>query len=109
MAAGEKIATVELPSEGAGLSPCKLQPQDSVRKVPAYAGKKVLFVVSPFSAQFTPTVHCSVHALKQLGADAKLARLADRGIQGNGHFMNEELNNGDIARKVFIPWLDTIK
>jgi hypothetical protein len=31
------------------------------------------------------------------------------GIQGNGHFMNEELNNGEIARKVFIPWLSSIK
>ena len=100
---------MELPSEGAGLSPCRLQPEGSVRKVPAFAGKKVLFVVAPLSAQFTPTVHCSVHALKQLGADAQLARLADRGIQGNGHFMNEELNNGEIATKVFIPWLDSIK
>jgi len=109
LAAGEKITTVELPAEGTGLSPCQLQAGNSVRKVPAYAGKKVLFVVAPFSAQFTPTVHCSVHALKQLGADAQRARLADRGIQGNGHFMNEELNNGEIAKKVFIPWLDSIR
>jgi pimeloyl-ACP methyl ester carboxylesterase len=111
LAAGEKISTVALPSEGAGLNPCRLQPESSARKVPAYAGKKVLFVVSPQSfPQFTPDVHCSVHTLKQLGADAKLARLnEDYGIQGNGHFMNEELNNGEIARKVFIPWLNSIK
>jgi pimeloyl-ACP methyl ester carboxylesterase len=110
LAAGEKIATVELPAEGAGLAPCKLQPESGVRKVPAYAGKKVLFVVSPLSLQFTSTVHCSVHTLNQLGADAKLARLKeDYGIQGNGHFMNEELNNGEIAKKIFIPWLSAIK
>lgn len=111
LAAGERIATVELPSEGPGLSPCRLQPQDSVRKVPAYQGKKVLFVVAPLSApMFTPTVHCSVHLLNQLGAEAKLARLKeDHGIDGNGHFMNEELNNGEIATKVFIPWLSSIK
>jgi pimeloyl-ACP methyl ester carboxylesterase len=111
LAAGEKIATEELPSEGAGLAPCRLQPKAQLRTVPAYAGKKVLFVVSPQSSpMFTPNVHCSVHTLNQLGADAKLARLKeDYNIQGNGHFMNEELNNGDIAKKVFIPWLGSIK
>jgi pimeloyl-ACP methyl ester carboxylesterase len=110
LAAGEKITTVPQPSEGAGLNPCPLQPEGSVRKVPAYAGKKILFVVSPQSPMFTPTVHCSVRTLNQLGADAKLARLKeDYGIQGNGHFMNEELNNGEIAKKIFIPWLSTIK
>jgi len=79
--------------------------------VPAYKGKQVLFVVSPLSTPlFTPNVHCSVHTLNQLGADAKLARLKeDFKIEGNGHFMNEELNNGDIARKVFIPFLSSIK
>ena len=50
-----------------------------------------------------------MHTLNQLGADAKLTRLEDVGIKGNGHFMNEELNNGDIAKKVFIPWLSSIK
>jgi pimeloyl-ACP methyl ester carboxylesterase len=111
LAAGEKIETEALPSEGEGLSPCRLQPKDKVRTVPAFAGKPVLFVVSPLSApMFTPTVHCSVHTLNQLGANAKLARLKeDFGIQGNGHFMNEELNNGEIAKKVFIPFLSSIK
>jgi pimeloyl-ACP methyl ester carboxylesterase len=110
LAAGEKIAMEELAAEGPGLSKCQLQPQASLHTVPAYAGKKVLFVVSPNSTpMFTPTVHCSVHTLNQLGAEAKLARLVDYGLQGNGHFMNEELNNGDIAKKVFIPFLDSIK
>jgi pimeloyl-ACP methyl ester carboxylesterase len=111
LAQGETIPSVELAAEGPGLNPCRLQPKDNVHTVPAFAGKKVLFVVSPQSSpMFTPTVHCSVHILNQLGADAKLARLQeDYGIKGNGHFMNEELNNGDIAKKVFIPWLSTIK
>ncbi len=108
--AGEKITTEALPVEKPGLNACRLQPKDSVRTVPAFAGKPVLFVVSPNSTpMFTPNVHCSVHNLNQLGAAAKLARLEDSGILGNGHFMNEELNNGDIAKKVFIPWLSTIK
>ena len=111
LAQGETIATVELPAEGAGLNPCRLQPKDKVHTVPAYAAKKVLFVVSPQSTpMFTPNVHCFVQTLNQLGADAKLARLEqDYGIHGNGHFMNEELNNGEIAKKVFIPWLSSIK
>jgi pimeloyl-ACP methyl ester carboxylesterase len=111
LAAGEQIETESLPSEGDGLSPCRLQPKEKVRTVPAYAGKPVLFVVAPLSApMFTPNVHCSVHTLNQLGANAKLARLKeDFGIQGNGHFMNEELNNGEIAKKVFIPFLSSIK
>jgi hypothetical protein len=108
---GEQIVTESLPPEGEGLSPCRLQSKDKVRTVPAYAGKPVLFVVAPLSVpMFTPTVHCSVHTLNQLGANAKLGRLKeDYGIQGNGHFMNEELNNGEIAKQVFIPWLSSIK
>jgi pimeloyl-ACP methyl ester carboxylesterase len=110
LAQGETISTVELPAEKAGLNPCRLQAKENARTVPAFAGKKVLFVVSPQSTpQFTPNVHCSVQVLNQLGGDAKLARLEDYGIHGNGHFMNEELNNGEIAKKVFIPWLSSIK
>jgi pimeloyl-ACP methyl ester carboxylesterase len=110
LAAGEKITTEAQPVERAGLAACQLQPRDNVRTVPAYAGKQVLFVVSPQSTpMFTPTVHCSVHTLNQLGARATLVRLEDKGLLGNGHFMNEELNNGEIAKKVFIPWLSSIK
>ncbi len=110
LAAGERINTEALPAEREGLAQCRLQPKDSARTVPSFAGKPVLFVVAPLSApMFTPSVHCSVHTLNQLGAKASLVRLEDKGIQGNGHFMNEELNNGEIAKKVFIPWLATIK
>ncbi len=110
LAEGEAVATEAQAPEGEGLAPCSLQPEDSVRTVPAYADKKVLFVVSPKSfPMFTPSVHCSVHTLNQLGADAELARLVDYGIEGNGHFMNEELNNGEIATEVFIPFLSSIE
>lgn len=111
LAAGEKIALEQLPSEGEGLAPCKLQPKGSVHTVPAYANKPILFVVSPNSKPlFTSSVHCSVQTLNQLGASAKLGRLAqDYNIQGNGHFMLEELNNGEIAKKVLIPFLSSIK
>jgi len=111
LAPGERIQTEALPAEGPGLAQCRLQPAGNVRTVPAYKDKPVLFVVAPNSQpMFTPNVHCSVHTLNQLGARAKLGRLLeDYKIAGNGHFMNEELNNGEIAKKVFIPWLSSVK
>jgi pimeloyl-ACP methyl ester carboxylesterase len=108
---GQTIKTVQLPAERAGLDPCSLQPKESLHTAPAFAGKKILVVVSPQSTPlFTPQAHCFPQTLNQLGADAKLARLQeDFGIKGNGHFMNEELNNGEIAKRVFIPFLSSIK
>jgi pimeloyl-ACP methyl ester carboxylesterase len=108
LAAGERVETVEVPGNGSTENPCRLQPQGRIRTVPAYAGKPILFVEAPFSP-FTHNVHCSVKTLNQLGANAKLALLTDYKFEGNGHFMNEELNNGEIARKVFIPFLSSIK
>ena len=108
LAAGDRLATEQRPSEGAGLDPCTLQPGNDLRTVPAFAGKKILFVGSPHSI-FTANIHCTVARLSQFGAAASLARLTDYGLEGNGHFMNEELNNGEIATKVFIPWLASIE
>jgi hypothetical protein len=108
LAAGETIATVEQPPAGDGLTACNLQPEGSVRTLPAFAGKPILGVVAPNST-FTPGFHCTVATLNQLGANATLARLKeDWGLEGNGHFMNEELNNGEIAEH-FIAWLSTIE
>jgi pimeloyl-ACP methyl ester carboxylesterase len=108
LAPGEKLPAEQRVPERDGLEPCSLQPEASVHAVPAFSGKKILFVGSPQSI-FTPMIHCTVEQFQQFGADARLARLTDYGIDGNGHFMNEELNNGEIARKVFIPWLAAIK
>jgi pimeloyl-ACP methyl ester carboxylesterase len=105
---GQALTLERRPAEGAGLQPCSLQPTGQVRTVPAFAHKKVLLVVSPES-MFTVNLHCTVALFSQLGAEARLARLVDYGLNGNGHFMNEELNNGEIARKVFIPWLASIR
>lgn len=105
---GDKLMTERKPSEGQGLDPCSPQPEANLRRVPAFAGKRILFVLAPLS-MFTPRLHCTVEQFTQFGANARLARLTDYGIEGNGHFMNEELNNGEIVRKVFIPWLASIK
>ena len=108
LAAGERVETEQVPGDGPNQNPCRLQPKDKIRTVPAYAGKPVLFVEAPLSP-FTNNVHCPMKTLNQLGANAKLALLTDYKFQGNGHFMNEELNNGEIAKKVFIPFLSSIK
>jgi pimeloyl-ACP methyl ester carboxylesterase len=108
LTAGETIGTEERAPEGEGLTPCQLQPEGSVRTLPAFAGKPILGVVAPNST-FTPGFHCTVEQLRQFGADVELARLKeDWGLEGNGHFMNEELNNGAIAAR-FIAWLETVE
>ena len=104
----QALALEQRPAEREGLDPCSLQPAGKVRTVPAFAGKPILFVGSPES-MFTPNIHCAAYLFSQLGADTRLARLTDYGLEGNGHFMNEELNNGEIATRVFIPWLETIR
>jgi pimeloyl-ACP methyl ester carboxylesterase len=103
LGAGQSIDVVELAAEGEGRTPCRLQPEGSVRMAPAFAGKPVLGIVAENSF-FAPYYHCTIAELRQIGADAELVRLEDRGILGNGHFMNEELNNGEIAQ-LFIDWL----
>lgn len=108
LAPGATLPAEQRPPERDGLEACSLQPGASIHKIPAFAGKKILFVGSPLSI-FTPRLHCTVEQFSQFGADAKITWLTDHGIEGNGHFMNEELNNGEIAKKVFIPWLAGIK
>jgi len=108
LGAGEQVASEQRPAEAEGLDPCTLQPQGNVRTVPAFSGKKILFVGSPHSI-FTANIHCAARQFAQLGAETQLARLTDYGLEGNGHFMNEELNNGEIATRVFIPWLAAIE
>jgi pimeloyl-ACP methyl ester carboxylesterase len=104
---GEEIALEEQEPEAAGLEPCQLQPEDSLRILPAFKDAKILAVVSPKSS-FTSGFHCTARTLEQVGADVTFVRLAeDWGIEGNGHFMNDELNNGEIAGK-FIEWLSSI-
>jgi len=105
---GQKLSLEPRPPEREGLDPCSLQAADDVRTVPAFTGKPILFVGAPESI-FTANIHCAAQLFAQLGASTRLARLADYGIEGNGHFMNEELNNGEIATKVFIPWLAGIE
>jgi pimeloyl-ACP methyl ester carboxylesterase len=110
LGADETLAQETRASEGEGLNACTRQPDAGARTLPAFQGKPILGVVSPNSfPMFTPNYHCTIEELNQLGANATLVRLdRDWGLEGNGHFMNEELNNGEIARR-FIAWLSTIE
>lgn len=108
LAEGETIAVEELAPEGEGLTACSQQTGDA-RQLANFAGVPIMGVVSPQSSLFTPNFHCTINTLNQAGADAELVRLIDKGIEGNGHFMNEELNNDVIAKEVFIPFLASIE
>jgi hypothetical protein len=47
-------------------------------------------------------------AFNQAGGNATLFKLEEHGITGNGHFMNEDRNNGDIA-KLMIEWIESVE
>lgn len=106
---GESIALASVPSTGAGLSPCDMQPGDNVHTLPRFKGIPVLGIVSPQSPMFTPTYHCTIKFINQAGGDATLLRLKeDKGIDGNGHLMQEASNNGEIV-EIMIKWMEGIK
>lgn len=109
LAEGESIQFESVASEGEGLRPCNMQPEDNVRKLPNFKGIPVLGIVSPMSPMFTPAFHCTINQINQAGGNATLLRLKeDAGIDGNGHFMQGAYNNAEIA-KLMIEWLEKIE
>jgi len=106
---GESIALVSVPAAGEGLAACNMQPQDKVHKLPGFKGIPVLGIVSPQSRLFTSSYHCTINFINQAGGNATLLRLKeDKGIDGNGHFMQGARNNGDIA-EIMIKWMKGIE
>lgn len=51
--------------------------------------------------------HLTVRFLEQAGVKPTFIRLADVGIRGNGHMLQLEKNNHDIA-KVMMDWLEKV-
>lgn len=100
---GESVETVEVASQGEGLAPCQLQPEGAVRTLPNFEGVPILGIVAPASPMFTPSFHCTVEFINQAGGNMELMRLEDEGLEGNGHFLPGELNNGEIAQLI-IDW-----
>jgi pimeloyl-ACP methyl ester carboxylesterase len=93
--------TQDPPAEG-GI-PLELQ-ADPPRRLPNLAGIPIAVV----SAEASPFAHFGDHTvafLRQAGADAEHVRLADHGVNGNGHAMMLE-NNSREALEVILRWLD---
>jgi pimeloyl-ACP methyl ester carboxylesterase len=87
----EQQAEPDLPD----LTPCWSQ-KGTPRRLIRLAGIPVLVVTTEASyhAMFD---HCTARYLDQAGVKNEFARLADRGIRGNGHMMMLERNNLEIA------------
>jgi hypothetical protein len=59
-------------------------------------GIPVAVVSSPCSG-FEPSCHATAEYLRECGASVDELRLADLGLQGNGHAMMLEKNNAEVA------------
>jgi pimeloyl-ACP methyl ester carboxylesterase len=67
------------------------------------AGVPVVVVSSPCSG-FEPSCHATADYLRECGADVTEMRLAEAGLQGNGHAMMLEKNNAEVAA-VLTDWI----
>lgn len=74
---------------------CELQPGDKVSKLVNLQSIPVTIVAAETGLSTLP---CAARALRQAGVNTDYMYLPDLGIQGNGHFLMAEKNNGDIAR-----------
>jgi len=106
---GESIALESVPSHGEGLAPCDMQPENNVHTLPHFKNIPILGIVSSQSPMFTPSYHCTINFINQAGGNATLLRLKeDKGIDGDGHFMQGAYNNAEIA-KIMIEWIEGIE
>lgn len=106
---GERIQLESVRSRAKGLSDCNMQPKNNIHKLPNFEGIPILGIVSPMSAMFTSSYHCTIDFINQAGGQATLLRLKeDAGIDGNGHLMQGAYNNGEIAR-LMIKWMQKIE
>lgn len=62
-------------------------------------------VVQSEASYQAPYTYCTVKFLKQAGVEVEHADLGKEGIHGNAHFLFMELNNMEIADRVY-GWLE---
>ncbi|HKP17322.1 MAG TPA: alpha/beta fold hydrolase [Gaiellaceae bacterium] len=68
-----------------------------VERTDAFAGLRVLYLTGPQDPAHTREIdQATVDLLRSWGADADLLFLADRGIEGNGHFLFLEDNSDEL-------------
>ena len=103
----DALARQTHPPAGPNLASCILQAEPA-RKLPHLAKVPVLQMVGEagFQAVYSG---CVASYLKQAGVDVEFARLEERGLKGNGHFIFMEKNNIEVAEKVVMPFLDRLE
>lgn len=68
-----------------------------VERTEAFAGLRVLYLTGTHDPAHTRAIDSeTVELLRSWGADAELLFLADRGIEGNGHFLFLEENSDEL-------------
>ncbi len=102
LAAGEVLASMDMPSPGEGLVAYKAQAEPA-RRLPALSQMPIL-VLTAEASWMAADNHAIVHFLRQAGASVDHMRLEERGIHGNGHAMQLEKNSDDVAG-VIAGWL----
>ncbi|MBV8845920.1 MAG: alpha/beta fold hydrolase [Bryobacterales bacterium] len=84
------------------LSRCWLQ-REPARQLPNLQ-KMPILILTAEASYHAPYDHCTVKYLEQSGVHPKWIKLANEGIQGNGHMMMLEKNNEAIA-SLISRWL----
>ncbi len=102
LAAGEQLASMDLPSPGPGLVAYKVQAEPA-RRLPKLAQMPIV-VVTAEASWMAADNHAMVHFLRQAGCAVDHWRLEDHGVHGNGHAMQLEKNSDDVAG-VLEKWL----
>ncbi len=91
--------------DGPGLARGWLQ-REPARKLPNLM-KMPILVLAAEASYHAVFDHLTVRFLEQAGVKPTFIRLADVGIRGNGHMLQLEKNNHDIA-KVMMDWLEKV-
>ena len=78
--------------------PC-VQQGEPIRQLANIKKAPVFFITTEASVHALYN-QCLVFYLQQAGVDVEWAKLAERGIRGNGHFSMLEKNSGEIARLI---------
>lgn len=76
---------------------------EPARQLPKVASVPYVALTGEASVHITYD-HCIIDYLKQVGGDPEWIKLEDLGINGNGHFLHQELNSLDIA-EVVLDWI----
>jgi pimeloyl-ACP methyl ester carboxylesterase len=102
---GEPVPAREETADGPGLARGWLQAEPA-RKLPHLARMPIL-VVTAEASYHAVFDHLTVKFLEQAGVKPDFIRLADRGINGNGHMLQLERNNHAISA-VMMDWLANV-